>query len=223
MHCSVTKLVRMTGAALLWTTLTALASAQVGSPLLRDRDPLLPDAFNPPRSLVFVTRDDPDFVRFLGPQRPAVVGPAVVEAAPRNPAAPLQGVEVVDGADADRDGYVEYFDGASYVAELKQQQPLDKQANVMTFHGTLRGLHKTTYEGRDTPHQLLRVEHKDGRSALIDAGSVDGVARLKLRAGDPVAVVARPGLINDRPALIAHEVIVGEARVKVIRTPSVRQ
>lgn len=218
MHNFRTNSVRSISAAILWAALSALALAQVADPLRRDRDPLLPKQFNPPRSLVFMTRDDPGFVRFIGPSRPAVV-----EAAPTERPAPPQGVKVVDGADADRDGYIEYFDGASYVAELKQQQQLDASAAAITFHGTLRGLHRTHYDGFDAPHQLLRVEHKDGRSALIDAGPIAALARSKLQAGDAVSVVARPGSINDRPALIADEIHVGEAKVKVIRTPSVRQ
>lgn len=217
------KFVRATLALLMSAALAASALGQVSNPLLRDRDPLLPDAFNPPRSLVFVTRDDPSFLKFVGPQRPAVL-----EAAPQGTLPPPQGIEAVDSNEADRDGYVEYFDGASYVAELKNQHRLNDraakdQADALTFHGTVRGIHSTHYQGLETPHQLLRVEHKNGRSALVDVGPVSALERLQLRTGDVVSVVARPGLINDRPALIADEINVGEAKIKVIRKPSVRQ
>jgi hypothetical protein len=187
---------------------------QDSRPLLRDGDPLLPDAFNPPRSLVFVTRDDRAFDRFLGRVRPVVVAPNVTKPAP-------QGVEVIDGADADRDGYVEYYDGGAYVAELKRQQP-DRKATAIRFTGTIGEVHTTNFEGATEPHLLLRILHTDGKNALVDVGPADALAKLNMRRGDTIGVLAQMGTINGRPALIADEVTHESTTVKIVRGRSIR-
>jgi hypothetical protein len=194
------------------------AQAQVivkDDPLLPDRRPLLPDQFNPPRSLVFVTPEDPDFVRFLGRVRP-VASPSATKSAPP------QGIAPIDRNDSDRDGYVEYYDGGAYVAELKKQGPLQDDPQRLRLSGVVRQRHVAKFTGYDDPHLLLRVQHADGKSALVDAGPAKSLAQLALDEGDVVEVVARPGLVNQRPALIADAITQEDITVTIVRGPSER-
>jgi hypothetical protein len=190
--------------------------APTAEPLLRDRDPLLPDAFNPPQSLVFTTPVVPAFTRFLGPVRPAD------EIVADTPSVEVQteGVQVIDSNDADRDGYVEYYNGGVYVAELKQQGLIDGDSGLLKFNGVVREQYITTFTGQKSPHLLLRVQRDGGKHALVDAGPAAALKKLDIRNGDPLRVVARLGLINDRPALIAEQVTHESTTVKVVRTPS---
>lgn len=83
---------------------------------------------------------------------------------------------------------------------------LANQAKNYMFHGTIADMRRVELRGQGEPHALVRLETRDGRSAVVDLGPQSKIGGLDLDQGDAVTISGRRGTIDDRSVILANRV-----------------
>ena len=106
--------------------------------------------------------------------------------------------------------------GQSVTNDVPQEQPLRK------YVGRISDLETTTFRGRDGEWMIARLRTEANGWQQINLGKKNKLKQLDLQEGDKLKVLARPGRINDRSALIAQVVRANDTSVDV-REPTNRK
>ena len=78
--------------------------------------------------------------------------------------------------------------------------------------GEITGLRNVKFRGHDDESVIAEMRLVSGREVTANLGSKMKLTPLNLKQGGEVSLIARPGAINDEPALIASRVYAdGEA------------
>lgn len=72
------------------------------------------------------------------------------------------------------------------------------------YSGEITSLRTTTFRGREGEYLMARIQLDDGQTKTVNLGSQDALGKLNLSKGDRITLLARPGRINERSALIAE-------------------
>lgn len=81
-----------------------------------------------------------------------------------------------------------------------------KSGGEQRVRGTIESLDRRRFRDRDGEFLVAYVDLVSGRTRMINLGSLAKLKSLNLQEGDEIRVLARPGRINDQPALVAAEV-----------------
>jgi hypothetical protein len=82
--------------------------------------------------------------------------------------------------------------------------------------GEIISMREAKFKGFDEKHVVAKVELVSGKEETVNLGPVSKVDKLELEEGDDVSILARPGKVNGRPAMIAEQI---EANKKVVKLP----
>jgi hypothetical protein len=87
--------------------------------------------------------------------------------------------------------------------------------NLRRVRGQIASLRTTTFRGRDQQFQVARVELEGGPDRTVILGPQSRLEDLNLQQGDQVQLLARPGRLNDQPALIAQQIRAKDRTVQI--------
>jgi len=108
-------------------------------------------------------------------------------------------------------------DGNSVKVDLPSPQRLKRAKGEILDMRTVR------FKGHDESFVVAQVETPNDKKRLVNLGPKSNLKKLKLEKGDEVRILARPGKISGRQAMIAQEIVAGDRRVDVPRPEDTRR
>lgn len=108
-------------------------------------------------------------------------------------------------------------DGNTVKVELPSPERLKRA------RGEILDLRTVRFKGHDQPFVVAQVETPNDKKQLVNLGPKSKLEKLDLKKGDEVRILARPGKISGRQAMIAQEIFAGDQRIDVPRPEDSRR
>ena len=96
---------------------------------------------------------------------------------------------------------------------VKIERP--RSRGLRRISGTVTGTYEKNFRGQSEPYLIGMVRTAGDRRVTVNMGPASKFENSGIEDGSEVQVLARPGRINDRPALVAEQVRAGETLIDV--------